>query len=45
MTKKDLKQQIDKFFSDTSRPQSETKEALIELAEHMQELADGLDGD
>lgn len=45
MTKAELKNNIDEFFSDSSRTQAETKDALLELAEHMEMLAGSLESD
>lgn len=45
MTKQELQAHIDEFFSDQSRSQAQTKEALEELAEHIQMLADTLEVD
>lgn len=45
MTKQELQAHIDNFFSDRTRSQIETKDTLEELAEHMQMLAETLEGD
>lgn len=39
MTIDELKQHIDKFFSDTSRPAYDTKADLLEVAEYIETLA------
>ncbi len=43
MTKSQLQQYINEFFSDTSRPQHKTKEDMLDLIDFMQGMADSLE--
>jgi len=45
MTKDELMAAIDNFFGDTSRPASETKETLAEIADHAAMLAESIADD
>ena len=42
MTLEAIKQAIQDYFGDTSRPASETREGLLDIASHAEQLAEAI---